>query len=194
MGTGCRIGEAIGLTWSDINLDKRIITINHTLKYYGRKGFGVVTPKTAAGVRTIPMMKSVFNILSEEYRFQQENGDCNLVVDGLKGFIFMNLHGGLYKSETVNEAIKKAYMAYNEEEMAKALSENREPLLLPHFTAHNLRHTFCSRLCENEPNLKLIQSIMGHSSIQTTMDIYTEINENKKKEAIQNLSDKLNIF
>ena len=85
-------------------------------------------------------------------------------------------------------------MAYNEEEMAKALSENREPLLLPHFTAHNLRHTFCSRLCENEPNLKLIQSIMGHSSIQTTMDIYTEINENKKKEAMQNLSDKLNIF
>lgn len=107
MGTGCRIGEAIGLTWSDINLDKRIITINHTLKYYGRKGFGAVTPKTAAGVRTIPMMKSVYNILSEEYRLQQENGGCNLVVDGLKGFIFMNPHGGLYKSETVNEAIKR---------------------------------------------------------------------------------------
>ncbi len=197
IGTGCRIGEAISLTWDDVDFDKRVISISHTLKYYGRKkktGFGVVAPKTAAGVRIIPMMESVYRILSEEYRFQQESGGCDLVVDGLKGFIFMNLHGGLYKSETVNEAIKKVYMAYNEEEMAKALSENREPLLLPHFTAHNLRHTFCSRLCENEPNLKLIQSIMGHSSIQTTMDIYTEINENKKKEAIQNLSNKLNIF
>ena len=197
IGTGCRIGEAISLTWDDVDFDKRVISISHTLKYYGRKkktGFGVVAPKTAAGVRIIPMMESVYRILGEEYRFQQESGGCDLVVDGLKGFIFMNLHGGLYKSETVNEAIKKAYMAYNEEEMAKALSENREPLLLPHFTAHNLRHTFCSRLCENEPNLKLIQSIMGHSSIQTTMDIYTEINENKKKEAIQNLSNKLNIF
>ena len=77
--------------------------------------------------------------------------------------------------------------------MDEAAAENREPLLLPHITAHNLRHTFCSRLCENESNVKLIQSIMGHRNVQTTLDIYTEINEIKKKEAIQNLS-KLNIF
>ena len=118
IGTGCRIGEAISLTWDDVDFDKRVISISHTLKYYGRKkktGFGVVAPKTAAGVRIIPMMESVYRILGEEYRFQQESGGCDLVVDGLKGFIFMNLHGGLYKSETVNEAIKKAYMARSEE-------------------------------------------------------------------------------
>ena len=51
-------------------------------------------------------------------------------------------------------------------------NSDREPLLLPHFSAHNLRHTFCTRLCENESNLKVIQSVMGHSDIQTTMDIY----------------------
>ena len=57
-------------------------------------------------------------------------------------------------------------------EKEAAEKEDREPLLLPHFSAHNLRHTFCTRLCENESNLKVIQSVMGHSDIQTTMDIY----------------------
>lgn len=197
LGTGCRIGEAIGLTWSDVDLNKRTIKIDHTLKYYGRKkqsGYGVVAPKTAAGIRTIPMMDSVYEVLSEEYEYQQENGHSHIVIDGLRDFVFTNSRGYLYKPEAVNAAIKEAYTAYNEWEKAKAFAEAREPVLLPHFTAHNLRHTFCSRLCENEPNIKLIQSIMGHSSIQTTMDIYTEISEIKKKEAIQNLSDKLNIF
>ena len=67
-----------------------------------------------------------------------------------------------------------------EEETAK--KENREPLLLPHFSCHHLRHTFCTRLCENESNLKVIQSVMGHSDIQTTMDIYAECTAEKKQE------------
>ena len=46
--------------------------------------------------------------------------------------------------------------------------------MLPDFSAHSLRHTFCTRLCERETNLKIIQSIMGHKDIQSTMDIYAE--------------------
>ena len=46
--------------------------------------------------------------------------------------------------------------------------------MLPDFSAHSLRHTFCTRLCERETNLKIIQSIMGHKDIQSTMDIYSE--------------------
>lgn len=61
------------------------------------------------------------------------------------------------------------------------------------FSVHIFRHTFCTRLCENETNLKVIQDIMGHADIQTTMDIYAEISENKKLEAFQNLEDKLRI-
>ncbi len=52
--------------------------------------------------------------------------------------------------------------------------KKREPLLLPDYSAHHLRHTFCTRLCENETNLKVIQSLMGHKDIQTTMDIYAD--------------------
>ena len=56
---------------------------------------------------------------------------------------------------------------------------------------HHLRHTFCTRLCENESNLKVIQSIMGHSDITTTMDIYAEATQEKKQEIVANLQGKI---
>ena len=59
---------------------------------------------------------------------------------------------------------------------------------------HHLRHTFCTRLCENETNLKVIQSIMGHRNIETTMDIYAEATEEKKQESFENLATKLDVF
>ena len=64
-------------------------------------------------------------------------------------------------------------------------------MLLPDFTAHNLRHTFCTRLCENETNLKVIQSIMGHADISTTMNIYAEATDDKKQEIVANLQGKI---
>lgn len=54
-----------------------------------------------------------------------------------------------------------------------------------------MRHTFCTRLCENESNLKVIQSIMGHSDITTTMDIYAEATQEKKQEIVANLQGKI---
>ena len=67
-------------------------------------------------------------------------------------------------------------------------------LLIPEFSAHHLRHTFCTRFCENESNLKVIQSVMGHSDISTTMDIYAEATEEKKAEVIAKLEDKIFIM
>ena len=59
----------------------------------------------------------------------------------------------------------------------RAMKEDREALLFPDFSAHNLCHTFCTCFCENETNLKVIQDIMGHADISTTMDIYAETTE-----------------
>lgn len=81
----------------------------------------------------------------------------------------------------------------NKKEEETAKKENREPLLLPHFSCHHLRHTFCTRLCENESNLKVIQSVMGHSDIQTTMDIYAECTAEKKQEVFATLNGKIMI-
>ena len=81
--------------------------------------------------------------------------------------------------------------AYNEMEEKRAKEEKREPELMPEFSAHHLRHTFCTRLCENETNIKVIQEIMGHKDIQTTMDIYAEATVEKKQEVVNSLQGKI---
>lgn len=72
-----------------------------------------------------------------------------------------------------------------------AKKEKRETILLPQFSCHHLRHTVATRLCETETNLKVIQAIMGHRSIETTMDIYAEATERKKQESFELLAAKL---
>ena len=74
------------------------------------------------------------------------------------------------------------------------LKEKRKPLLLPHFSAHHLRHTFCTRICEEETDLKLIQEIMGHADITTTMDVYNESSLARKKERFAHLEQVANVF
>ena len=69
-------------------------------------------------------------------------------------------------------------------------AEDREAVLIPHFSAHNLWHTFCTRFCENETNIKVIQSVMGHKDIQTTLDIYAEVSEKKKNSVFEDLNKK----
>lgn len=201
LGTGCRIGEAIGIRWEDVDFEKRIISINHSLVYYSTEykehpmcTFSISLPKTEAGIRTIPMMDIVYDALQLELELQQENGFNETEIDGVSGFIFTNRFGNVHNPQSVNRAIKRIYESYNADEVVKAKKERREPIIIPHFSCHHLRHTFCSRFCENETNLKVIQSIMGHANIETTMDIYAEVTDTKKHEAIQNLAHKLDIF
>ncbi len=200
LGTGCRIGELVGLRWDDIDLENRSININHQMTYYPRRSdtykceFKVSLPKTDAGVRLIPMMDQVYDVLKEEYERQMEEGFSDVVIDGMSGFIFTNRFGNIHNPQAVNRAIKRIYEAHNAEEIVKAKKEKREPVIIPHFSCHHFRHTFCTRFCENETNIKVIQSIMGHASIETTMDIYAEVTEKTKKKALDNLSANLNIF
>lgn len=84
---------------------------------------------------------------------------------------------------------------YNAEEALNAKKEKRNAILLPDFSCHHLRHTFATRLCETETNLKVIQDIMGHKDIQTTMNIYAEATRELKQKSFENLASKLdNIF
>ena len=128
-------------------------------------------PKTLAGTRTIPMIDEVYDAFLEEYQIQCCLGFNTNEIDGFSGFVFSTGLGNVYTPESVNRAIHRIIDAYNAMEEKKAKEEAREPLLIPSFSAHSLRHTFCTRLCENESNLKIIQSVMGHADISTTMDI-----------------------
>jgi hypothetical protein len=139
-------------------------------------------------------MDTLYDALQMELDDQKEHGFNETVIDGMKGFIFMNRFGNIHNPQAVNRAIKRIYEAHNAEEVVKAAKQHREPVIIPHFSCHHLRHTFCSRFCENETNLKVIQSIMGHANIETTMDIYAEVTDTKKQEAIQNLAHNLDVF
>ena len=90
-----------------------------------------------------------------------------------------------------NHTIHTICADYNKEEAAKADAEDRDPILLPNFSCHHLRHTFCTRFCENETNLKVIQEIMGHADISTTMDVYAEATQEKKKASMTALQSAL---
>ncbi len=196
-GTGCRIGEVVGIRWEDIDFEKKRISINHTLSYRPcvdndkKCIFMVDPPKSDAGNRMIPMTTDVYETMKHEYEVQQENGFNDLQVDGMSGFVFSNRFGNLYTLNAVNKAIQSIRTAYNEEEMFSAIKEKREPVLIPHFSCHVIRHTFATRLCEVESNLKVIQTIMGHSDIRTTMEIYAEATEAGMEEAMDRLSEKM---
>lgn len=167
LGTGCRIGEALGLRWEDLDFENRIISINHSLVYYPtakeRKSvMRIVKPKTEAGIRTIPMLDVVYDAFQMELEEQEETGFNTDEIDGMTGFVFKNRYGGVPNYNTVNQAIKRIINSHNADEVILAKREKREPVIIPNFSCHHFRHTFATRLCEVENNLKVIQSIMGH--------------------------------
>lgn len=197
LGTGCRVGELIGLRWEDIDTKNDTISINHNLIYRqnddGVCEMHITTPKTEAGKRTIPMLPEVKQAFITERKRQMEQGIRTCTIDGYTNFVFLNRENYVHNPQTINRAIVRIYKAYNEEEEKNAKKEKREPVLIPHFSVHNLRHTFCTRFCENETNIKVIQEIMGHSDISTTMNIYAEATESKKQESFKNLIGKMKI-
>ena len=184
LGTDMRIGECLGLRWEDLDFEKRTISVNHNLVHrkIDESGLNVHinSPKTISGIRTIPMIREVYDAFLDEYQIQKITGFCTQEIDGYSGFIFNSAVGTVTLPTDVNRAIHRIVEDYNNEETTNARKERREAVLLPHFSAHSLRHTFCTRFCENESNLKVIQSIMGHADITTTMDIYAEATAEKK--------------
>ncbi|SDB02268.1 tyrosine-type recombinase/integrase [Eubacterium oxidoreducens] len=195
LGTGMRISECLGLRWDDLNFDENYISVNHNLIYRpnaeGKVVHSIQTPKTEAGIRTIPMLPEVREAFLMEYEIQKCTGFCQSVVDDYSGFVFSSAKGNVYTPESVNNAIKRICEAYNKEETQLARKEKRSPILLPDFSCHILRHTFCTRLCESETNLKVIQSIMGHSDISTTMNIYADCTAEQKQEVLNNLEGRV---
>lgn len=201
IGTGVRVGELSGLRWKDVDFENGYITIDHAVIYFvgklnkTNKRIYVSTPKTEAGIRKIPMVSEVRKALDEVKQYQYDNGIfCKSDIDGYTDFIFLNRFGTVYLQQDLDRSLSRIIDAYNDCELHEASLNKREALLLPHFTCHSLRHTFCARFCEHETNLKVIQSVMGHVDIGTTMNIYAEVSEARKKQSMEALAENLKLF
>ena len=104
-------------------------------------------------------MDPVFEAFKKEYIYQELHGFKSCTVDGYTDFVFCKDNGNIYSAIRLDEIIRKAIRDYNKQETAIASKEEREPHFLPHFSCHTLRHTFASRLCERDVNVKVIQKV-----------------------------------
>lgn len=196
VNTGLRVGEITGLRWSDVDFERGIISVNHTLVYYnhGNKtgcSYSVNTPKTKAGNREVPMIEPVKEAFLMEKRLHEEFGvECTAHIEGYRDFIFINRFGNVQNQNILNKALSRIIRDCNMEVLDK-LEGDAEPVLLPHFSCHVLRHTFATRACESGINLKAVQSILGHADISTTMNIYVSATIEMKRDEILALNDYL---
>lgn len=188
LNTGMRVGELTGLRWKDVDMENGVISVNHTLVYYNHQDalgtyYSINTPKTEAGIREIPMVAGVKEAFEMERAHQEELGITGTDrIDGYEDFIFINRYGKVQSQGTLNKSIKRISRDCNDQVLLKHDLES-DPVLLPNFSCHVLRHTFATRLCESGINIKVIQSVLGHCDISTTMDIYVDVmNDTKKKE------------
>lgn len=186
--TGMRVGELTGLRWQDVDMENGMISVNHTLVYYNHRDelgtyFSINTPKTEAGCREIPMVAGVKEAFEMIREYQQDVGIQSKVrIDGYEDFIFVNKDGNMQHHGTLNKAIKRICRDCNDQILLEQGIESN-PVLLPNFSCHILRHTFATRMCESGVNIKVIQDVLGHVDVSTTMDIYVDVmNETKKRE------------
>lgn len=189
--TGLRAGEITGLRWCDVDMSEGIIDVNHTLVYFDKGqlkdqkgcGYAVNNTKTPASKRKIPMTKAVKKAFEEERNYQLQAGvECVSEVDGYTDFVFINRFGNVMNQSSINRMLKRMIRDCNDREFIKSDSPE---VLLPDFTCHSLRHTFATRMLEAGVNMRLLQNLMGHADVTTTMNIYTHVTKELRRDGIE---------
>lgn len=181
--TGMRIGEIIGLEWNDINFFKQEIEVNGTLKQTRDGKFFKDIPKTKASFRTIPMILPTQKILQQIKEVQYysktvQKKTWNPIL-GLEQLVFTRQNGTPFTGQHIRQQLNR---------IVKKINEEYPELGFRYITPHILRHTFATRALENGIPPKVVQELLGHSSIKITLDLYTHIlpktkaNEMKKIE------------
>ena len=187
--TGMRISEFCGLTIKDLDMENRIINIDHQLQRTSRMEYVIEKTKTNAGTRKIPMTEEVFRC----FQAILEDREAPLIekmVGGYTGFLYLDKTGmpevAMHWEHRFNHMVKR----YNEIYRVQ----------MPPITPHVCRHTYCSNQAKAGMNPKTLQYLMGHSEIGVTLNTYThlgledaaaEMNRMQEMEAARREQEKL---
>lgn len=190
LSTGLRQGEICALTWNDIDLDKKEISVTKTLLYQKLEGdtkkeFHFNPPKTKTSKRIIPISKQCEIALKKQF-IQRNNIMAKKNAKPLEGFedlLFTTKYGTPICDQIMIDAIKRIVDEIN---LSRDELEQFEM-----FTPHCFRHTFATRCFEAGIQPKTVQSYLGHATLQMTMDLYTSVLESHSKEEIFKLESVL---
>lgn len=174
LGSGLREGEILGLKWTDLNFNEKTITVERTLRlnkhitsnteYYYK--LETQTPKSNASIRTVSLPTSIVDIMKNHKKKQDDLMKKGLENDG--GFIFVTGTGNPLYARNLLRAYKRF--------LKKCGLKER--------TFHTLRHTYATKLFEKNVSLKVVQTLLGHSNVSITANIYTHVMPNKLHEAV----------
>lgn len=172
--TGLRIGEAMGLKVQDIDFEHNFLYVRRTLSYDPEThSHYESTPKSESGNRKIPLTPEAVAILKEQLK-RRSSGAVNLK---WKDTVFLSARGLPIRHSDYDVALNRICKKAN----------------IPKISVHTLRHTFATRCIEANLNPKQLQTILGHSSLKVTMDLYVHPTDEASQEAIQQIADELNV-
>lgn len=170
--TGMRFGEAAALTWSDIDYKQNVIHVTKTATYNEDNTRTTGTPKSESGKRDIPLNDTIKDVLAK----QRKKQSIVIPIDKAENRVFVSVYGKMVDNCTVNRAITSTLSRL--EEQGKAIE---------HFTLHALRDTFATRYIEQGGSPQTLKTILGHSSLAMTMDLYSHVLPNTKQKEMDNL-------
>lgn len=166
MCTGLRIGEVCALKWEDVNIEEKTIKIRHSVQriYFveGEKRYTKIminSPKTKESNRDVPMSGELQKILRPLMK----------VVN--PGFFIISNDSKPIEPRTYRNYYKR---------LIKMIG-------LPELKFHGLRHSFATRCIESKADYKTVSTILGHSNITTTLNLYVHPNNDQKRHAVEKM-------
>lgn len=182
LNTGLRPGELYALQKEDIDFKNRTISVTKTLLYQKldgdkKRSFHLAPPKTKSSIRKVPMNKVCYEHMLAQIRLKEVVAKKRPNKDNK--FIFVT---------KLNTPLAQNKYAYAIKEVINRINLSRDPEdYMEEFTGHTFRHTFATRCLEQGIAPKVVQVILGHSSIKTTLDIYTHVMNSTKTDVLDKL-------
>ena len=191
--TGLRTGELVGLTWDAIDWKKRTLTVNKTLEYRHKQGYWRAgPPKTQQSYRTIPLTNKAYEILEKVYANVRYPKEADTLSQTLE---YMDRRTGEKSTLVMSDLV---FINWRTGEPAKNSSYDThlyklcDEAKIKRFCMHALRHTYATRAIESGMQPKVLQKLLGHASIKTTMDRYVHVTEDSLLKAIRQFENASN--